>query len=59
MSASSSEYDIICAIVQQEGGSGYESALAVMSSAINRTRSSSWRRYGSTVYAQFTAPGQY
>ena len=59
MTASSSEYDIICAIVQQEGGSGYESALAVMSSAINRTRSSTWSRYGSTVYAQFTAPGQY
>lgn len=59
MTASSSEYDIICAIVQQEGGSSYESALAVMSSAINRTRSRTWSRYGSTVYAQFTAPGQY
>ena len=59
MTASSSEYDIICAIVQQEGGSSYESALAVMSSAINRTRSRTWARYGSTVYAQFTAPGQY
>lgn len=57
--ASSSQLEIIWAIVRQEGGSSYESALAVASSAVNRTRSPRWSRYGSTMYDQLTAPGQY
>ena len=54
-----SELETIWAIVMQEGGSSYDSALAVVSSAINRTNSSSWSRNGSTIYEQLTAPGQY
>lgn len=57
--ASSSQLEIIWAIVRQEGGSSYESALAVASSAVNRTRSPRWSKYGSTIYGQLTAPGQY
>lgn len=54
-----SELETIWAIVCQEGGSSYESALAVASSAVNRINSSSWSRNGSTIYDQLTAPGQY
>lgn len=54
-----SELETIWAIVRQEGGSSYESALAVVSSAVNRTNSSSWKRNGSTIYEQLTAKGQY
>ena len=57
--SSSSQLEIIWAIVRQEGGSSYESALAVASSAMNRTRSSKWASKGSTMYDQLTAPGQY
>lgn len=57
--ASGSQLEIIWAVVRQEGGSSYESALAVASSAVNRTRSSRWSKYGSTMYDQLTAPGQY
>ena len=54
-----SELETIWAIVRQEGGSSYESSLAVASSAVNRINSSRWSRNGSTIYAQLTAPGQY
>lgn len=56
---SSSELETIWAIVMQEAGANYEGALAVMSSAINRTQSSRWSYLGDTVYEQLTAPGQY
>ena len=56
---SSSQLEIIWAVVRQEGGSSYESALAVASSAMNRTKSARWASKGSTMYAQLTAPGQY
>lgn len=56
---SASELEIIWAVVRQEGGSSYESALAVASSAVNRTNSPRWSRNGSTIYEQLTAPGQY
>lgn len=56
---SGSELETIWAIVRQEGGSSYESALAVASSAVNRTNSSRWKKNGSTIYAQLTAKGQY
>lgn len=57
--SSGSQLETIWAIVRQEGGGSYESALAVVSSAVNRTRSSKWSRYGSTIYEQLTAPNQY
>ena len=57
--ASSSQLEVIWAVVRQEGGSSYESALAVASSAMNRTKSARWASKGSTMYAQLTAPGQY
>ncbi len=56
---STNELETIWAIVMQEAGANYEGALAVMSSAINRTQSSRWRYLGDTVYEQLTAPGQY
>lgn len=55
----SSELETIWAIVRQEGGSSYESALAVASSAVNRANSSRWSSNGSTMYEQLTAPNQY
>jgi len=57
--SSSSDLEVIWAIVRQEGGSSYESSLAVVSSAVNRTNSSRWKRNGSTIYEQLTAKGQY
>lgn len=57
--SSSSDLEVIWAIVRQEGGSSYESSLAVVSSAVNRTNSPRWKRNGSTIYEQLTAKGQY
>ena len=57
--SSDSQLETIWAIVRQEGGSSYESALAVASSAVNRVHSSRWARNGSTMYEQLTARGQY
>lgn len=56
---SGSQLETIWAIVRQEGGSSYESSLAVASSAVNRINSPRWSRNGSSIYAQLTAPGQY
>ena len=56
---SASELETIWAVVRQEGGGSYESALAVVSSAVNRIHSSRWARNGSTIYEQLTAKGQY
>ena len=53
------EMNLIYAIVRQEGGPTYESALAVISSAINRTNSDKWAYLGSTVLEQLIAPEQY
>lgn len=57
--APTSQIETVWAIVRQEGGGSYESALAVVSSAVNRTKSASWSKYGSTIYEQLTAPRQY
>lgn len=57
--SSGSQIETIWAVVRQEGGSSYESALAVASSAMNRTKSSRWSSKGSTMYEQLTAAGQY
>lgn len=53
------QLQIIWAVVRQEGGSSYESALAVASSAVNRIHSSRWSKNGKSMYAQLTAKNQY
>ena len=54
-----SQMDLIWASVAQEDNGSYAGALAVISSAMNRTESASWRYCGSNALAQLTAPGQY
>ena len=56
---SASELDLLCAITAQECNSSYEGALAVITTACNRTQSSSWRRYGSDPLSQYKAPSQF
>ena len=53
------EMELIWAIVAQEDNGSYEGALAVISSAMNRTESKSWAALGSNALSQLTAPGQY
>ena len=50
---------MIWAIVAQEDNGSYKGALAVISSAMNRTESSKWGYCGRTAMEQLTAPGQY
>ena len=56
---SDSELDLLCAITAQECSSSYEGALAVITTACNRTVSSSWKRYGSDPLSQYMAPSQF
>lgn len=56
-SLSDSDFDLVCAIVEHEGGSNYESALAVMSCVMNRVDSGNWG--GSDPVSVLTAPGQF
>ncbi len=56
---SSSELDLLCAITAQECNSSYNGALAVITTACNRTVSSSWKRYGSDPLSQYMAPNQF
>ena len=56
---SDSEIDLLCAITAQECSSSYEGALAVITTACNRTKSSSWKRYGSDPLSQYMAPSQF
>ena len=56
---SASELDLLCAITAQECSSSYTGALAVITTACNRTQSSSWRRYGSDPLSQYKAPSQF
>ena len=53
------EMELIWAIVAQEDNGSYEGALAVISSAMNRTESAKWGYCGSNALEQLTAPGQY
>ena len=53
------QMELIWAIVAQEDNGSYAGALAVISSAMNRTESVRWKSLGSTALAQLTAPGQY
>ncbi len=54
-----SQKELIWAIVAQEDNGSYAGALAVISSAMNRTESASWKSLGGSALAQLTAPGQY
>lgn len=56
---SSSELDLLCAITAQECSSSYTGALAVITTACNRTKSSSWKKYGSDPLSQYQAPNQF
>ena len=52
------ELELIWAIVAQEDDTGYEGALAVISSAMNRA-DANYGGYGTTALEQLTADGQY
>ena len=56
---SQGQMELIWAIVAQEDNGSYAGALAVISSAMNRTESANWKYCGSNSLAQLTAPGQY
>lgn len=56
---STSDLQLIWAIVAQEDNGSYEGALAVISSAMNRTESPTWSYLGNTAMKQLCAPGQY
>ena len=51
--------ELIWAIVAQEDNGSYQGALAVISSAMNRTESGKWGYEGGNALSQLTAPGQY
>ena len=50
-------FDLICAVVQQEGGASYEGALAVITCIMNRADSGRWG--GNDPVSVITAPGQF
>ena len=53
------QMELIWAIVAQEDNGSYQGALAVISSAMNRTESRNWSYEGGNALSQLTAPGQY
>ena len=58
-SYSADDLDLLCAITAQECSSSYEGALAVITTACNRTVSSSWKSRGSDPLSQYKAKGQF
>lgn len=58
-SYSASDLDLLCAITAQECSSSYEGALAVITTACNRTASSRWKSKGSDPLSQYMAKGQF
>lgn len=56
---SQDDLELIYAIVMQEGGGSYESALAVITCACNRAVSGKWSYLGSDPLSQLTAKGQF
>ena len=56
---STSDLQLIWAIVAQEDNGSYKGALAVISTAMNRVESPQWSYEGSNALAQLTAPGQF
>ena len=53
------QLELIWAIVAQEDNGSYDGALAVITSAMNRTESARWSYCGSNALQQLTANGQY
>jgi len=58
-SYSADDLDLLCAITAQECNSSYEGALAVITTACNRTQSSRWRSRGTDPLSQYKAKGQF
>lgn len=56
---SQEQLELIWAIVAQEDNGSYEGALAVISSAMNRTESAVWKAEGDNALSQLVAPGQF
>ncbi len=56
---SQDQMELMWAIVAQEDNGSYEGALAVISTAMNRTESSKWGYEGGNALSQLTAPGQF
>ena len=58
-SYSEADLDLLCAITAQECSSSYEGALAVITTACNRTVSSKWKNRGSDPLSQYMSQGQF
>ena len=58
-SYSAEDLDLLCAITAQECSSSYEGALAVITTACNRTQSSKWKSRGTDPLSQYKAKGQF
>lgn len=58
-SYSAEDLDLLCAITAQECSSSYEGALAVITTACNRTQSSRWKSRGADPLSQYKAKGQF
>ncbi len=58
-SYNNSDFDLICAITASEDRGSYEGALAVITSACNRTVSKEYKSLGSDPLTQYRAKGQY
>ncbi len=56
---SDSDLDLLCAITAAEDQGSYEGALAVISTACNRTESSKWSKRGSDPLSQYMSKGQF
>lgn len=57
---SAEDYDLICSIVAAESDQGYDDALAVASTILNRCETSNWiNAHGTNPVAQATAPNQF
>lgn len=56
----SNDYDLLCAIVSAESDKGYDDALAVTTTILNRCETSNWvTSYGTDPIKQATAPNQF
>ena len=53
------QMELIWAVVAQEDNGSYDGALAVITTAMNRTESSKWAYCGSNALSQLMAPGQF
>ena len=56
---SESDIDLLCAITASEDQGSYEGALAVITTACNRTESAKWKNRGSDPLSQYRSKGQF